>query len=424
MRLADLLRMAFSNLLRRKLRTSLTILAIVIGATLVALMVSLGNGLQEFIVNQFGLMVPQDALMVSSGEISFGGRDRSPHEITSIETVIPQPFTQKDLDSIRAIPGVARVDFSISVRAFHISPEDSDKAYTVSASTAPDYQVSMRRLVAGSHFAEEATSECLISHDYLETFAWPDGEAALGKRVTLTIGKQNPYVQETTEYTFTVVGVIERTLNAAEVLIPIDDAKEMARYYRDDPKLYTDEQPGSILQVKAMDESLIDPIAADIEELGFSAITPNEILAEIDKVFSIIQIALSTFGIIALVVAAIGIINTLMMAVYERTREIGVMKAVGATKGAVRLLFTAEGGALGFMGGIVGSGTAWILGQLLNTIGARTFLSDFPTFKMSVFPPWLIFGVIGLTTAISLLAGLYPASRAARLDPVDALRYE
>ena len=112
------------------------------------------------------------------------------------------------------------------------------------------------------------------------------------------------------------------------------------------------------------------------------------------------------------------------MAIYERTREIGIMKAVGATRGTIRLLFTIEGGALGFTGGVVGVAGAFIFGQLLNFVGSKTFLSDFPNFDLSVFPPWLLFGVVALTTAISLIASLYPANRAAGLDPVEALRYE
>ena len=140
--------------------------------------------------------------------------------------------------------------------------------------------------------------------------------------------------------------------------------------------------------------------------------------------FNVVQVGLSAFGIIALVVAAIGIINTLLMAIHERTREIGVMKAVGATRSHIRLLFTTEGAALGFLGGAAGGLLALFLGQAINIIGARTFLSDFPGFQLSSFTWWLIPGVIALTTAISLLAGLYPANRAARLDPVEALRYE
>jgi ABC-type antimicrobial peptide transport system permease subunit len=83
-----------------------------------------------------------------------------------------------------------------------------------------------------------------------------------------------------------------------------------------------------------------------------------------------------------------------------------------------------EGAALGFLGGAIGGGTGWFLGQVLNIVGSRTFLSDFPTFQMAVVPPWLIFAVVGLTTAISLVAALYPANRAAQLHPVEALRYE
>ncbi len=423
LRLGDLIGMAFYNLWRRKLRTTLTILAVVIGATLIALMVSLGSGLQGFIVEQFGLMVPQDALTVSTSESTYfmGG---SPHEIPSTETQIAPPFTEEDVNAILAIEGVERVDYAISVTALYVSPKDSGKSYSVYASTAPDYEVTMRELVAGTYFNEDASGKCLISYDYLEAFGWSDAEAALGKELFITVGKQDPYNQEKRGYSFIVTGVIQKTMNVTEIIIPMGDAMEMARYYQDNPKLYTGEQPGFTLQVKVAGEDVVERVAQEIEDLGFSTITPGEILDEINNVFGIIQIGLSAFGIIALVVASIGIVNTLMMAIYERTREIGVMKAVGATKGTIRLLFTMEGAALGFIGGVVGVALGFIAGQMLNIIGSQTFLSDFPTFKISVFPFWLIIGVIGLTTVISLLAGLYPANRAARLDPVEALRYE
>jgi putative ABC transport system permease protein len=416
--------MAFSNLWRRKLRTTLTILAVVIGATLVALMVSLGTGLKGFVVDQFGLMVPQNVVNVSTTERLFATQGGPPHEITSREVEIPRPFTGEDVARIRAIEGVERVDYGMSVPAIYVSPEDSDKQYSVFAHAVPDYEAQMRELVAGAHFAEDTTGESLIAYDYLGTFGWPDAEAALGREVTIAVGKQDPYNLETREFTFTVVGVIQKTMNATQILVPTGDAQEMARYYQDNAKLYTEEQPGFFLQVKAVDEALVGQVAEDISALGFNTITPTEILDEINSVFGIIQIGLSAFGIIALVVATIGIINTMIMAIYERTREIGVMKAVGATRGTIRLLFVVEGGALGFLGGVIGVGLGILLGQLLNLIGSRTFLSDFPTLNMSVFSPGLVFGVIALTTGISLLAALYPANRAARLDPVEALRYE
>ncbi|MFQ5874798.1 MAG: ABC transporter permease, partial [Dehalococcoidia bacterium] len=373
-----------------------------------------------FVVNQFGIMMPQDVVNISTTERLFATQGGPPHEITSREVEIPRPFTREDMAIIRAIEGVERVDYGMSVHALYVSPEDSDKKYSVFAHAVPDYEAQMRQLVSGTYFAEDTTGECLIAYDYLETFGWADAEAALGKEVTIVVGKQDPYDRQTREFTFIVVGVVQKTMSATQILIPTGDAKEIARYRQDNAKLYTEEQPGFFLQAKVTDEALVEGVAEDINDLGFNAITPSQILDEINNVFGIIQIGLSAFGIIALVVAAIGIINTLIMAIYERTREIGVMKAVGATRGTIRLLFIVEGGALGFLGGVIGVALGFVLGQLLNLIGSQTFLSDFPTSSMSVFTPWLFFGVIGLTTVISLLAGLYPANRAARLDPVEA----
>jgi putative ABC transport system permease protein len=416
--------MAFANLRRRVLRTSLTVLAIVIGATLIALMVSLGQGLQTFIINQFGLMVSPETITVTKSD--FGGFARgSPHEISDNETVeIITPFTRDEMTEIGAIEGVERIDFIVNFDALAISPEESDKLYSLFANSVPYYEVILRNLVSGTHFTEDATGQCLISYDYLGLFGWPDTETAMGKEVTITIGKLNPFDQTTKEYSFIVSGIIQQSISNKEVLIPVDDAIEMARFYQGNPDIYTQEEPGFILQVKAANNESVGSVAQSIEELGYSTVTSNEILDEINSTFDIIQIGLSAFGIIALIVASIGIINTLVMAIYERTREIGVMKAVGATKGTIRLLFTIEGGALGVVGGVIGVIGAFIIGQALNIVGSRTFLSDFPNFDLSVFPPWLLLGVVVLTTVVSLIAGLYPANRAANLDPVDALRYE
>ena len=425
MRLRDLFSMAFFNLWRRKLRTFLTVLAVVIGATLVALMVSIGSGLQSFVVNQFGTVVPQETIFVSSasdGTFSFGGGN-GPREISTTETVIPQPFTAQDMQKLRDIPGVEQVDFSVNAPGLFIRAQGSAKMFSVTPNAVPLYSANLHKLLAGEYFADGATGQCILPYDYVTVFGWTDAASSIGKQVTIEVGKQNPYDTQTKDFTFTVVGVMEKS-SSAEVLIPITDGANMARYNRDNPLLYTEQEPGFSLQLKAQDASQVDAIAQAVKDLGFSAVTPAEILAQINSVFSVIQVGLAAFGIIALVVAAIGIINTLIMAIYERTREIGVMKAVGATRGSIRLLFTVEGGALGLLGGAAGVLLAVILGQALNFIGARTFLASFPGFKMSVFSIWLILGVVALTTAISLIAGLYPANRAAGLDPVDALRYE
>jgi putative ABC transport system permease protein len=423
MRFTDVIKTAFYNLWRKKFRTFLTILAIVIGAVLIALMTSIGTGLQRFIVDQFGLMVPQDALTVYATNRSFAYVE-TPYEIVDSADVVVRSFTAEDVDKLLSIEGVERVDYNVGVSALYVKAEGGDKKYSISINSGPDYQIKMMTLVDGDFFEENARGECLISFDYLPAFGWEKAEDAIGKEIVVTVGKANAYNTETKDYSFTISGVILKTMNATQIVIPMNDTIEMARYYRDNPDLYSTQQPGTSLLVKVIDETAIDGVAENVRDEGFSTMTPQEILKEINSIFSIIQIGLSAFGVIALVVASIGIINTLMMSIYERTREIGVMKAVGATRGTIRLLFTMEGAALGLIGGIAGVAIGFGAGKILNIVGSYTFLSDYPTFEMSVFSVQLVLMVVGVTTAISLIAGLYPANRAAKLDAVEALRYE
>jgi putative ABC transport system permease protein len=424
MKINELLAMAFSNLWRRKLRTSLTVLAVVIGAMLISLVVSLGSGLQAFVVSQFGLNFPDTAVVASSGRDLGGLGGGGPHEIDTSEIITINPFATADVAALKSIPGVERVDYMANVAGRYVSPEDSGKIYTVNVSGVAGYEAAIRPLFLGESFGDDRTGVALIAYNYLEAFGWPDDQSVIGREVTVNVGKQNAYTLASRDYTFTVIGVIDKQVSSAELLIPQTDAIDMARYSQDNPALYSEEQPGFFLQVKARSVNDVPAVAQAINDMGFSATTPDDILAQINSVFNVIQVGLSAFGVIALVVAAIGIINTLLMAIHERTREIGVMKAVGATRGNIRWLFTTEGATLGFLGGAIGGGLALLVGQALNYIGARTFLSDFPGFELTAFPIWLIPGVVVLTTLVSLLAGLYPAGRAARLDPVEALRYE
>jgi putative ABC transport system permease protein len=420
--------MAVSNMWRRKLRTFLTVLAVVIGATLIALMVSISSGLQDFIINQFGTVLPEETIYVSSSPSDSSlvlslSRHDSPQEITDTGTAVAGPFTTEDLQNLRDLPGVDRVDFAVYVSALYIQPEGSDRIYSVTLNPLPEYAARLRGLLAGDYFADDAAGQCLLPYDYLELFGWSDAQEAVGKQVTIAVGKSNAYDLQSANFTFTVAGVMKKA-TSSDVILPLADGLEMEHYYTGDPLRDTEEQPGSSLEVRVEDASQVDAIAQTIRDMGFGAITPGQVLDRINSVFNVIQIGLAAFGIIALVVAAIGIINTLMMSIHERTREIGVMKAVGARKSTIRAMFTVEGSILGFMGGVLGAGIAFVAGQALNIIGARTFLSDYPGFEMSIFTPNLVLIVVAITTGISLLAGLYPANQAARMDPVDALRYE
>ena len=141
--------------------------------------------------------------------------------------------------------------------------------------------------------------------------------------------------------------------------------------------------------------------------------------------FTVFDLLLGIFGSLALTVASLGIINTLVMAILERRREIGILKALGAADRDVQRLFFAEAGVMGLAGGIFGVALGWLIGKAL-TFGTNVYLhrQQLPAIDLSSVPWWMAVAAIVFSVVVSLAAGIYPASRAAKLNPVEALRYE
>ncbi|MCX6808781.1 MAG: ABC transporter permease [Candidatus Berkelbacteria bacterium] len=182
---------------------------------------------------------------------------------------------------------------------------------------------------------------------------------------------------------------------------------------------------GSII-AKVYDTSKIQSVADQITKLGYGAVTAQNMIDNINNAMLMVGIVLSVIGGISLFVAAIGIINTMVMATFERIREIGVMRACGATRAIIRRLFTFEAALLGFWGGVFGLVISFILVRVVKILVTKygASLGNLPISNIGNFPWWLVVSVIVFTTLIGMLSGLGPAIRAARLNPVDALRYE
>jgi putative ABC transport system permease protein len=179
------------------------------------------------------------------------------------------------------------------------------------------------------------------------------------------------------------------------------------------------------LSVRAKSPSLVETLEASIKNMGFAAFSLLDASKSLRTFFSVFDLLLGIFGSLALAVATLGIVNTLVMAILERRREIGVLKALGAADSDVQQLFFVEAGVMGLFGGLFGVTMGWLLGRAI-TFGTNVYLKrqSLNPIELSSVPWWLVLSALIFAIVVSLIAGLYPASRAAKLNPVDALRYE
>jgi putative ABC transport system permease protein len=196
------------------------------------------------------------------------------------------------------------------------------------------------------------------------------------------------------------------------------DLREISRAASDQP-VY------SSVNVRVKNPGQVQKVEDAVKKMGFNTFSILDASKSIQQFFKVLDVFLGIFGSLALAVAFIGIVNTLVMAILERRREIGIMKAIGASDGDIRKLFFAEAGAMGLLGGIVGVALGWAIGQVIN-VGTNLYLKSqsFPAEHFWSVPWWLVAFALAFSFFVSLAAGLYPARRAARLDPVQALRYE
>ena len=198
---------------------------------------------------------------------------------------------------------------------------------------------------------------------------------------------------------------------------------------RNDKYTYKEIGPSTV-NVTVKDASDVKPINEYIQnDLKYSTFSMVDVAEKIKSVFIVVKAILAIVGIIVLFVAALGVINTMVMSIYERTRSIGVMKAVGASKGDIKLIFLVESGTIGFIGGILGTLFSLFNLEIIKIIAINVLKSKGVTdvtFLNNVFASPLKISVITIIFAIiiTILAGLYPSSRAAKLNPIDALKYE
>jgi putative ABC transport system permease protein len=248
-----------------------------------------------------------------------------------------------------------------------------------------------------------------------------------------SLARDVPVKEVTTE--LTIGGIMKRssafgsnTWNAG-VLVPMETARQIpslgfASIWEILRKQGRGDSYASIY-VRAEDVGRVEAVRDSLESMGLNVFSIADQLEDIKKGFMIMDAVLGAVGTIALVVAALGIINTMVMSILERRREIGVMKAIGGSENDIKMIFVVEAGSIGFVGAILGLVLGWVVTIVANFVANSYLLPDeAPFVNFFHFPVWLILGAVAFSIVVSLAAGLYPAIRAASVDPVTALRHD
>jgi putative ABC transport system permease protein len=428
----DILRSAIGNSLRSKTRTTLTVIAIFIGAFTLTLTSGVGTGINNYIDTTLSSIGAGDVMTVTKtppGTRSDGPVEYDPNS-TVVESNQPGPagagdveaITSSDLDQLATVPGVLSVDPALAVRADYVQFDGGTQYQSAVGALVPGMSL---ELSAGEQPDIDATdNQVAIPQSFVTPLGFSDDTAAVGK--TLTIGLTDA---EGTQSTIdaTIVGVSEPGLVGAPAVTP--NSALMNVLYQTQSVGLTAKAEASYASATvrfdaASTDAQIATLKSDLKAIGYDGTTVEDQIGSFKTVIDAIIVVLNGFAVIALLAAGFGIVNTLLMSVQERTREIGLMKAMGMSGGRIFGLFSLEAVFIGFLGSAIGVGVGMLAGALANGILSGGLLSALPGLSLVAFDP-VSLGVIVLTVmGIAFLAGTIPALRAARQDPISSLRYE
>lgn len=438
MKFLDILKSANSNLLRNKVRSGLTILAIFVGSFTIILNSAINAGVNDFIDKQVSSIGGDGFIEVMPGNIieQMTEMRQSGSKVTKYSektgSILGSSITDEDFEKMKNVDGVKTLEIFHMLSTEWMRLEGKTDAYNVSVEYFPATTMNVD-LSAGRMTDDKTTEnfEIIINEDWLEPFGFKKAEDALDKTVEIGI-KQTARCYITPNDCLTIVKAKIVGVQAPGVLsmdgdLHINKALDVELY-----NLMNENVPKESLvnmfAVGDVDPDKIDDIRKAFKEIGsgYEFITVNDTVGMIRTFFDVILAVFNIFGAIALVAAAIGIINTLFMSVQERTREIGLDKALGMSRFKIFLSFSVEAISLGFWGSIFGMAISMAIGYIANNIVHQSggLLENFPTFDLVKFSPEVIIPIVILVMLIAFLAGTAPALKAAKKDPIDALKYE
>lgn len=422
MKFTDIIKLSISNLSQRGLRSWLTVLGIVIGVAAVVAILSIGSGMQQSISSQLGGL-GADIITVSPGfarafTVAFQRAGQQPIiERAQTSTY----FTERDVQAIKSVEGIVAINKVISGRAnvTYLAQSISISVYGVDSLA---WKEIMPVEIEEGRYLMPGDSDAIVVGNRVanEMFKRP---LALNTQININ-GKP-----------FKIVGILEESGGIAGIIgldnlifMPLTSAKTV---------LGIETNEYSSLQIKVSDPSLVDYVVSEIEEKlmlsrhvteetkDFTITSTKTIQETVMNVMNTVNLFLAGIAGVSLLVGAIGIANTMFMSVMERTRQIGTLKALGATNFEVMQLFLFESAMIGLLGGLIGIFVGFIASGSISEIGARIIVTGMRAqTSLTVITPELVLFGLAFSTFIGILSGMLPARRAASLQPVEALRYE
>lgn len=471
----DLMTMSLGNLWRRKLRTVLTVLGVLIGTTSIVAMLSLAFGMKQMIMDEYASMGSVTQIMISGGgggdmDSSSSQTDTSTmltetnmqmfQDMEHVKNVLPQLSFDGNMQSGRysGYGNLIGVDQSILdsqelekgdipqkgsagtlqviagnqiLTGFgYVQGDEYVDYYSTGELPNIDLMTQIRQLQVYNEMAD-TSSDAGSTDDSADASSDSTGTDSSADDAAVQPEEDN----STLNFRIKVAGIMaggvdEYNTYSNSLLVNIDDLKSYLMKNFGKGNIPGQPKPNgkpmnewvySTLVVDVDDASNVDSVMKDIQDMGFSASSNKDLLDSAQKNLQIVELVLGGIGMVAFLVAAIGIANTMMMSTYERTKEIGVMKVLGCDMRDIQKLFLAEAGFIGLIGGIVGLGLTCGVSALINH-----FAVSMGGMKgnISVIPWWLALAAVAFSTLMGMVAGYFPARRAMKLSPLAAIHTE
>ncbi len=447
MRTADLVQLAFANLRRNYSRSLLTGTGVAVGVAALLTLLAYGAGLQQNARGEFEALDLYNTVRVTSRPNPFGSLgDVMARQIAEADTVPEVPLTDSLLSRMAALDGVRaaypEVVFPVKIEANGREAVANAEAIPQAFADLPAYKPS-----AGAFFESPADSALLVGPAMATRLGYEVPERIVGDTLTLVTATLDVGMLATSaqalglglnvmpirehRHRLRVAGLLPDEDQAVtgffRVLLPLGLARKMQKitFFSTIDLLLRRSTAGGYMaaRVQLTDADAHGAVRDSIQAMGLYADSFRDQFAQLERLFTVVDMALGIIGLIALLVATIGIANTMMMNVMERRREIGVMKAVGGDENDLKRLFVAESAALGMLGG--GAGIVGAFGVMAAIqLAVNVYLENKGLPLVDVFAPGvgMIAGVLLVAVGVSLVAGFAPARRAARVEPVEALR--